>query len=146
MLRSSTCPLILLLSVLLGATTLVGCDRGPAVAQVKGQVLNLDGSVPRGAVRIVRFEPLGENTAEIRKAASGDIDPNDGSFELYTRRPGDGVYLGDYAVTFAVLSDPHDMNSSLVVGKYTNAKETPYHVTVDGDVDDLKFEIEPLTP
>jgi hypothetical protein len=146
MLGCSFRPPFLLLAISLGVATLAGCNRGPAVAQVKGQVLNLDGSVPRGAVRVVRFEPLSENTAEIRKAASGDIDPNDGSFELYTRRPGDGVYLGDYAVTFAVLSDPHDMNSSLIADKYTNSKATPYHVTVDGDVDDLKFEIEPIAP
>ncbi len=130
----------------MAALFLAGCNRGPAVAHVKGTVLNPDGSPPRGAIRVVRFEPLSESTAEIRKAATSDISSVDGSFDLYTRKPGDGVYLGKYAVTFAVLSDPHDMSSSLIVDKYTNARTTPYQVTVDGDLDDLKFEIEPIAP
>jgi len=138
--------MVLLVGIALCAANSTGCNRRPSVAQVKGKVLNRDGSVPRGAVRVVRFEPMAESKAEIRKAASGDIDPNDGSFELYTRKPGDGVYLGKYAVTFAVLSNPRDMDSSLIIDKYTNAKTTPYHVDVEDDMDDVTFEIEPIAP
>lgn len=146
MLCCRRCSVVRFLAAALCVANLVGCSRGPAVADVRGKVLNRDGSVPRGAVRIVRFEPLGDSQAEIRKTASGEINAADGSFELFTRRPGDGVYLGKYAVTFAVMSDPRNMNSSLIIDKYTSAQTTPYQVDVTGDVDDLKFEIEPIAP
>src|SRR5262245_23636231 len=82
-----------------------GCHGGPAMAQVRGKVLYKDGSVPKGGVCAVNLMPTSASTAEVRKAASSKIGP-DGSFELYTRIPGDGVYLGEYAVTFAVWKGP----------------------------------------
>jgi hypothetical protein len=118
---------------------LSGCDRGPAVAQVSGKVLYKDGSVPKGGVRVVRFEPI--TAEEVRKGASGTIGP-DGSFEMYTRKPGDGVFLGEYAVTFAVWKGPRDP-TSLIDEKYTMSTTTPYKVKIDGDKTDLEFEIEP---
>lgn len=124
------------------AVAVAGCHRGPAMAQVKGKVLYKDGSVPRGGVCIVRFEPTKDSTAEVRKGASGAIGP-DGSFEAWTRKQGDGVYLGDYAVTFAVLKGPMDPKP-LILPKYMASAATPYKVTITEDVDDLKFEIEPL--
>ncbi len=138
--RRLTWLVILLLPCLL---VFSGCNRRPAMAQVRGKVLYKDGSVPKGGVCVVRFEPLAESSAVIRKGATGAIEP-DGSFELWTRMPGDGAYCGDYAVTFAVLKSPMDP-VSLIDPKYTNATMTPYtKVTVDGNIDDLKFEIEPL--
>lgn len=131
---------VLLLS--LCTVVLAGCNRGRATAQVRGKVLYKDGSVPRGGVRVVRFEPAEETSAEIRKAATGHIG-DDGSFELATRVPGDGVFLGNYNVTFTVWKAPREP-ISLVDAKYTQAATTPYQVTVDGDVDDLFFEIEPV--
>jgi hypothetical protein len=124
------------------AMSLVGCNRGPAMAQVSGTVLYKDGSVPQGGVRKVRFEPTKDSPAEIRKGAAGIIRDN-GTFDMYTMKPGDGVYLGKYAVTFAVWKGPMDP-VSLILVKYTNAVMSPYQVTVDGNVDNLKFEIEPL--
>lgn len=123
-------------------TFLAGCNRGSAVAQVSGKVLYKDGSVPKGGVRIVRFEPTDDSPAEIRRAAGGAI-AADGSFELSTRKPGDGIYLGKYAVTFTVVKAPRDP-VSLIKPEYTRAATTPYHVTIDGDRNDLVFEIEPL--
>jgi len=120
-------------------TVLSGCQRGPAVAQVSGKVLYKDGSVPQGGVRVVRFEPI--TAEEVRKGASGTIEP-DGSFEMYTRKPGDGVYLGEYAVTFAVWKGPRDP-TSLIDEKYTMSTTTPYKVKIDGNKTDLEFEIEP---
>jgi hypothetical protein len=134
---------------LLRASTLValfsvatGCGHGSPVAQVKGKVLYKDGSVPKGAIRVVRFEPAADSTSVVRKAASSNIDASDGSFELFTRRPGDGVYRGKYKVTFTVLPDPRSQES-LILDKYTMSATTPYEVSVDRDVDDLAFEIEP---
>ncbi len=91
---------------------------------------------------MVRFEPTRDSPALVRQAAGGSIG-DDGSFVLSTRKPGDGVYLGKYAVTFTVLKAPRDP-VSLVEEKYTFSATTPYHVTVDGDQSDLFFEIEPL--
>ena len=121
------------------AAALAGCDRGPAVAQVSGKVLYPDGSVPKGGICTVQFVPI--TSVEVRKAATGFISP-DGSFEMYTRKPGDGVFLGEYAVTFAVWKGPMEP-VSLIEEKYTAPATTPYKVTVDGDMHDLQFEIEP---
>jgi hypothetical protein len=90
----------------------------------------------------VRFEPEADTPAEARQGAGGSIGP-DGSFEMCRRVPGDGVYPGKYAVTFTVCKAPRD-RASLIEEKYTKSATTPYHVTIDGDVDDLFFEIEPI--
>ena len=82
-----------------------GCSKGPAVFQVRGKVMYKDGSAPRGGVRVVRFEPTRDSSAERRRVASGQIE-TDGSFELFTRRPGDGVFPGEYNVTFTVWKGP----------------------------------------
>jgi hypothetical protein len=56
--------------------------------------------------------------------------------------PNDGCYLGEYAVTFAVFPGPMDPRS-LVLPKYTAPGLTPFKVNVEGNMSDLKFEIEP---
>jgi hypothetical protein len=121
--------------------TYSSCNRGTATAQVRGKVLYPDGKVPKGGVCVVRFEPAADSTAKVRKAASGKIQ-SDGSFMMATRVPGDGVYLGQYAVTFAVWKGPREP-TSLIEEEYTQAASTPYHVSVDGDIDDLNFTIVP---
>jgi hypothetical protein len=118
-----------------------GCNRGPEIAQVSGKVLFKDGTVPRGGVCAVRFEPSSDTPAQFRQGAGGSIEA-DGSFEMCRRKPGDGVFLGKYAVTFTVWKAPREP-LSLIDEKYTNSVTTPYHVTIDDDVDNLFFEIEP---
>lgn len=118
----------------------IGCGR-PSTANVRGKVLYVDGAVPTGGVRIVQFQPTADTNAKVRKAASGEIQP-DGSFEVYTRKPGDGIFLGKYAVTFSIWKGPMDP-VSLVAHKYTKGDTTPFIVTIDGDRDDLLFKIEP---
>ena len=121
---------------------LAGCNRGPAMSQVSGKVLYKDGTVPQGGVAVVNFQPVEGSTAEVRKGASGAIE-SDGSFSMWTRAPGDGVYHGKYEVSFVVLKSPTDP-TSLVVPKYSNARSSGYQVEVDDDIDDLQFEIEPM--
>ena len=110
--------------------------------QVSGKVLNKDGSVPKGGIAVVSFMPTADSTAEIRRAANGSIGP-DGSFSMSTRISGDGVHAGDYNVLFNVAKSPVDP-TSLILPKYYDNAAPPYKVTVDHDIDDLKFEIEPL--
>jgi hypothetical protein len=137
--RLRSCRALLLAAALLYVPA-VGCNSRPT-AQVSGKVLYKDGSVPRGGVRIIRFEPTADTTATIRKTASSEI-RDDGTFQLYTRKPGDGVILGKYSVTFSVFRGPRD-RVSLIDEKYTASSTTPYQVTVEDDMEDLKFEIEP---
>ena len=97
------------------------------MAQVKGKVFYKDGSVPQGGVKVVRFSPSKDSTAEVRKGASSDIGP-DGSFELWTRKAGDGAYVGEYIVTFVMQKSPMDSEPSLIQPKYMNPATSPYTV------------------
>lgn len=132
-------PFTLSACTLLALLATVGCST-KNVAQVSGRVQYKDGSPIEGAVRLIRFEPTEDSTAEIRKTASGQI-ASDGSFQLFTRKPGDGVYLGSYAVTFTVLTKPMG-GESLIPEKFNYASSTPYVVDINGDAEDLTFELE----
>jgi hypothetical protein len=134
--------LMYFLLTLTTAAALAGCRRGPEMVTVKGTVHFKDGTIPQGAVAVVQFNPADDSSAEIRKAASGPIEP-DGSFEMMTRMPGDGVYLGKYKVTFTVLKTP-EYSSSLIQPQYTRPSTTPYTITVEDDMEGVKYEIEPL--
>src|SRR5688500_13109993 len=79
---------------------LSGCGKSHPMAQVRGKVVFPDGKIPEAGIRMIRFECAADSDAALRKGATGTIN-DDGSFEVYTRRPGDGVHLGKYDVTFA---------------------------------------------
>ncbi len=117
-----------------------GCDSGPKVAKARGTV-TFTGGVPAGAgVKVIRFEPTPDSTAEVRKGASCSI-AEDGSFEMFTRVPGDGVHVGKYAVVFSVLNSPIEQKS-LIDPKYTSSATTPYTIELTDDRTDLAFTIE----
>lgn len=140
---SSVMPLLqrsLAVLALLIGPSLMGCSGRPATAQVSGKVLYKDGTVPKGGVCLVQFQPAADSQAEVRKAASGTIQ-SDGSFQVFTRKPGDGIFLGKYAVTFSIWKGPMEP-VSFVDKKYTKAETTPFTVEIDGDRDDLLFEID----
>jgi hypothetical protein len=126
------------MAVVLGLIGQVGCGR--EAYQVSGRVQYKDGTPITGGLRIIRFEPTDDTTAKIRKAASGRIGEN-GSFELYTRKPGDGVYAGKYAVTFTIRTTPFG-GKSLVPQRYTRRGETPFDIVLDEDKEGLLFELE----
>jgi hypothetical protein len=142
--RKNHCSVSLVLVAVVYLGGIAGCGKSNPVAQIRGKVNLKDSSLQNAGVRMVRLEPTVDTNATIRKGASGTIN-EDGSFELYTRRPGDGVYLGKYAVTFAFYRGAMDQRS-LIPAKYTSAATTPYQVVVDDDRDDLTFEIEPIGP
>jgi hypothetical protein len=119
----------------------IGCNRRDTV-QVSGKVLYKDGSVPNGGVREVQFLPADDSTAKVRKGATGNIG-EDGTFVAFTRKPGDGVFRGKYDVVFNIWKSAMQPQS-LIDAKYCRPSTTPYHITIDSYVDDLKFEIEPL--
>jgi len=109
------------------------------MAKVKGKVAFEDGSIPQGSVAVVRFEPADDSSAEVRKGATGAIE-SDGSFEMTTRMPGDGVYLGKYAVTFLALTGPREVN--IVAPKFRNKGTTPFAEDITEDRTDLNYVIE----
>lgn len=131
---------LILLALAVGLLNQVGCNNGRKTYQVAGHARYKDGSPITGGVRAIRLEPTESSTAEIRKSASGDIAP-DGSFTMFTRKPGDGVIPGEYAVTFTVLDKPMG-GKSLILSKYGSPTDTPFEISVDGDKTDLIFELE----
>ena len=136
MLRNQHCRAI---ALVLGLTVVSGCAQKDAY-QVTGRAQYKDGTPITGAVRIIRFEPTADTTAKIRKAAGGTI-AEDGTFEMFTRKPGDGVYAGKYAVTFSILTRAMG-GTSLIPDQYTRADTTPFVIDVDDDKEDLLYELE----
>ncbi len=128
------------MAVCFGGTT--GCGKSRPVAQVRGKVVFKNGSMPNAGIRMVRLEPAADTTAAIRKGASGSVN-DDGAFEIFTLRPGDGVHLGEYAVTFTFLKSFTDQKQ-MIAEKYTTAAKTPYHLNVEHDTGDLVYELEPV--
>lgn len=123
-------------------TGMMGCNRGPKMYQVSGKVRYKNGIDPHAGVAVVSFVPTKESTAEVRKAATGGI-KSDGTFEMFTRVAGDGVYAGDYAVTFGFQKGPMDP-TPLITAQYGSPLTTPYKITVDGNKTDLDYEVEAL--
>ena len=108
--------------------------------QVRGKVTFEKGPAPKAGVKVVNFVPVKDSTAEVRRAASGPIEP-DGSFTMFTRMNGDGVNAGNYAVVFTITKGPMDM-TSLIPVKYSDVNSPPYKVTVDHNIDDLDYTID----
>jgi hypothetical protein len=128
--------------VLTGITlAITGCGSRESY-DVSGVAEYQDGSPITGAVRIVRLEPAADTTAALRKVASGYL-AEDGSFEMFTRRPGDGVVPGKYVVTFTVM-DKAMGGKSLIPAKYNNAETSPFELVVDDDKEGLEYKLEKL--
>lgn len=123
-------------------SSLAGCGESRPMAQVRGKVTFADGKMPAAGVRMIRFECAADSNAALRKGASGMIN-DDGTFEVFTRKPGDGVHLGKYDVTFAICRSVTDQRP-LIPQKYTKASSTPFRgIVVDDDKSDLEFTIGP---
>jgi len=131
------------LVILLLGIAAAGCQHGPRMYKVSGKVTFKGGTMPHAGVCTVQFIPSSSTSATDKKGAGGAINP-DGTFEMHTRKPGDGVVPGEYDVTFAIWPGPMDPRP-LVLPKYTSPSTTPYkNVKIDRDINDLEFEVEPL--
>ena len=124
----------------LAVSALSGCGASRDTVNVSGRVQYKDGSPIEGAIRVIRFEPTDESTAQVRKAASAEIAP-DGTYEVFTRKPGDGIFRGRYAVNFTVLTS-YTNGKSLIKPMYESPVTTPFVVDVTDDISDLNFELE----
>lgn len=126
--------------LLLALPLCFGCGA-KETAQVSGRVQYKGGEPIKGGIRIIRFEPAEDSMATIRRTASGTIG-DDGRFEMYSRKPGDGVYIGKYKVTFTILTSATG-GENITPPDYISDELTPLEVEVTDDVSDLLFEIEP---
>ena len=122
------------------ALLLVGCSSGPDVEMVpvRGTVKFTDGTVPQGERAEVIFEPVAGGPQRLRKMASGEIRPDDGSFEMTTVKPGDGVIAGKYKVIFTVHKT-YLGQESLVPEMYTKPETTPFEETVEPGREPFEF-------
>jgi hypothetical protein len=127
-------------ALLIGAALsgLYGCGRSNPMGQVRGQVTFADGKMPEAGVRVVRLECAADTDAAVRKGATGIV-KDDGTFEVYTRRPGDGVHYGKYDVTILFCRSTTDQRP-LIPAEYTMSATSPFHVVVDGD-EEFKFDV-----
>lgn len=129
---------VCILAALVLVAPLAGCGpKGPKLYKVRGTVKYADGSVPEGGVRLIRFEPASFAEGKAvpgTKTAQADIQ-EDGSFELSTVDPNDGVLPGKYKVTFTIRAGYTDGRSGMDP-KYGTAQTTPLEVTVGEDVDE----------
>jgi hypothetical protein len=121
-----------------GLAVVVGC--GSDMVPAKGRVQYADGSPLKGELQVIRFEPDDKTTAVVRRLAEAPI-KSDGSFEMSSIKPLDGVYKGQYVVTFIVLENQRT-GKSLIPKKYTSFAESPFEIDVTGSKDDYLFELE----
>jgi len=137
-----TQPLRRIVWVALLAPWVAGCSSGPDVEMVpvRGTVKFADGTVPQGETATVIFEPVAGGSQQLRKLASGEIQP-DGSFEMMTVKPGDGVIAGKYKVIFEVFKK--DLGREpLVPQKYTKPETTPFEETVEPGMEPPEYVLE----
>ncbi len=118
--------------------SLLGC--GSDMVPAKGRVQYSDGSPLKGKLQVIRFEPDDKTSAIVRRLAEAPI-KSDGSFEMSSIKPLDGVYKGQYVVTFIVLENQRT-GKSLIPKKYTNFVESPFEIDVTGSKSDYLFELE----
>lgn len=123
-----------------------GCgDSGRERVKVAGKVKYSDGTIPQGEVCVIRFEPASLATGQadaMTKAASGTIQA-DGSYQLTTVDPNDGVFPGDYKVTFTIKAKYDGASPNLVAPQFATAATSPLSVSVQsGDTKPLDFVID----
>jgi hypothetical protein len=103
------------LSLVLFVELLAGCGGGAPkfpyqLAPVSGKVTSEDGSPLSAQPLLIVFTPEvpAVSVKETPRAATGNVDPKDGSFVLTTISPGDGAIVGPGKFTFGPSPDIPD--------------------------------------
>ena len=127
-----------LLSLAIPALLFAGCSDGrPTIVKTSGQVL-ING-------KPLQFKGDGfiQVIPEKSRAATGKINPDDGSFTLTSFEEGDGVALGTHKVTVMVNVLGAGGNAiNLLPDKYADVETTDLQVTIEQPTDSLKIELE----
>jgi len=113
-----------------------GCGDGrPKRVPVSGQIL-IDGApLAAGTDGFIRIEPADG------RAATGRIDPNDGTFTLSTYESEDGCIEGTHAVAVIVNATLPGRVVSLIPEHYGETETSELTVTIDGPTDSLRIEL-----
>lgn len=115
--------------------SIAGCGSGrPKVVPVSGQVL-MNGKPLTGSSGFVRVQPADG------RAATGDINKEDGTFTLTTFEPGDGCMPGTHPAAVIVNVSVGPKVISLIPEKYSDAKTSGLQVAIDKKTDSLKIEL-----
>lgn len=126
-----------------------GCAKsGPKMVKVSGIVKYKDGTmleVPEHGMASITFDPVDLGAAptsdQPRKGASARIQP-DGTFELTTVKPGDGVIPGKYRVMILARRSYTNPSTVMIPLKYTDSRTSGFEVTIDKPRSDLLFELD----
>lgn len=120
------------LSFAVSLVAVAGCDRGPRIVPVSGQVL-IDGQpVTTG---FVQFVPTGE------RPAYGEIG-KDGRFTLTTSKDNDGAVVGTHQVEVRAWEHPTETSKKyLVPKKYGDLSTSELTVEITEPTDDLKVNL-----
>jgi hypothetical protein len=121
------------------AAILVGCCWGcgsgsvvpPSLIPVKGKVTYKGQTVTKG---IVRFEPDGG----FGRMATGQLQ-SDGTFELTTLKPGDGVVAGEHRVTVSEFDK--SLAKDRALKKYGSASISGLKAEVSPEKNEFTFDL-----
>lgn len=125
---------------LVASFVLSGCSAPDfGVVPVSGTVKYSDGSIPKGDIATITFEP--DTSKADSKAATGDI-MEDGTFKLTTADPHDGALPGEYKVTVMIM-EGYPEGVLGVADEYRDKNTTPLKATVKPSGNDpFEFTIE----
>ena len=114
-----------------------GCSDGkPHPVKVSGQVF-LNGQ-PLSFKGDGFIQVVPQNS----RAATGRINPQDGTFSLTTTEPGDGVMPGKHPVTIKVTAVGHHGNAvGLLPDAYAHTSTSDLEVTIDQPTDTLRIDL-----
>jgi hypothetical protein len=124
---------------------IAGCSQGPTVYRVKGKVTYQGKALTTGVVAF-------HHTDQKSPLVKGEIGP-DGTFQLSTRRPGDGAAPGEYRVTVTSMTPGKGVEGidkdyrppqPLIPLKYMRLDESPLKATVEArDDNDIQLSLTP---
>lgn len=134
MAESVNLPHLLMTWIILGCLAVVaGCNSSPELVQVKG-VVYMDGEPVKHA-GFVRIEPANG------RAATGEIDPTDGSFTMTSMTENDGCLVGEHPVAVMITVNIGDEHFSLIDKKYSNASRSGLMANLSENASGLKIEL-----
>ncbi|PQO46120.1 hypothetical protein [Blastopirellula marina] len=122
--------------LLLLGSLLIGCGGDEKLVPASGQVLFNGEPLTFEGDGFIQVIPQND------RAATGAIDPSDGTFTLTTYQHGDGVARGEHSVTVKVTTlGPRGRSVSLLPDMYTQTATSGLTVTIDEPTDTLRIEL-----
>jgi hypothetical protein len=122
---------------LLACASFAGCNQGPEIVPVKGQITIEGKPLQGGTITVMpNFEGKG-------RAAQGTIN-SDGTFELTTTLSGKkipGTYIGEHPVEISAFVFKDKKKIWYAPATYTDAGTSKLVAKIEGPTDNLKFDL-----